>query len=187
MTDEPFDPFDTPTDFFGEQDRGPSGETLRQELHVLSDAIERHGRAIESIDGVLNRLVEVREGNLRQAPWCYHRPPPMKNVDVLPTWVAWFNLRYAPLEQTKRIPDCWEEHGGLAAEVATLATAWQRAFNDAKANSDAAQMWHDRWLPGFLQRMRQWAPPDCFDGNHHDHQQPGSSASRHSNAERALP
>jgi hypothetical protein len=28
----------------------------------------------------------------------------MINVDVLPTWVAWFNLRYAPLEHARRIP-----------------------------------------------------------------------------------
>ena len=169
MTDEPFDPLDTPTDFFGGSDRGMAdNDELRRELRSLRDVVDQHNRAIEAVDGVLARLVDVREGELRQAPWCYHQPPPMKNVDVLPTWVAWFNLRYAPLEQAKRIPDCWEEHGGLAAEVATLAIAWQRAFDDKKANSDAAQMWHDRWLPGFLQRMHQWAPPDCFDGSHRD-------------------
>ena len=93
---------------------------------------------------------------------------PAKNVDMLPTWVAWWNIRYAPLEHTRRIPYCWPEHGGLAAEIATLAYSWQRAFNDAKANSDAAQMWHDRWLPGFQQRMRTWIPADCFDGTHKD-------------------
>ena len=48
---------------------------------------------------------------------------PAERVDMLPTWVAWFNLRYAPLEQTRRIPYCWAEHGGLAAEIATLAHA----------------------------------------------------------------
>ena len=85
---------------------------------------------------------------------------------MLATWVAWWNLRYAPLEHTRRIPYCWPEHGGLAAEIATLAFSWHRAFNDAKANHDAAQMWHDRWLPGFHQRMRQWIPTDCFDGTH---------------------
>ena len=71
-------------------------------------------------------------------------------------------------EHTRRIPYCWAEHGGLAAEIATLAFSWQRAFNDVKANYDAAQMWHDRWLPGFQQRMRQWIPTDCFDGTHKD-------------------
>ena len=169
MTDEPYDPFGTPTDFFG--GRSPAADDhdeLRRELRTLRDTVAQQNRAIEAIDGVLGRLVDLREGELRPAPWCYHRPPPMKNVDVLPTWVAWFNLRYAPQEHTKRIPDCWEEHGGLAAEIASLAISWQRAFDDKKATSDAAQMWHDRWLPGFLQRMRWWAPADCFDGEHRE-------------------
>ena len=167
MTD-PLDPLDAPTDFFGGSMADSELAALRQQLQTLTDSVSQHSRSIESIDNVLSRLVDVREGTLRQAPWCYHQPPPMKNVDVLPTWVAWFNLRYAPPEHTKRIPDCWEQHGGLAAEIATLAATWQRAFNDTKANTDAAQMWHDRWLPGFMQRMRQWAPADCFDGNHRD-------------------
>ncbi|QDP95345.1 hypothetical protein FOE78_04950 [Microlunatus elymi] len=166
MSDDPFDPFDESGDY-GVRSPDPSEVSrLQIEVRSLRDTVNQQNRAIEAIDGVLGRLVDVREGELRTAPWCYHQPPPMKDVDVLPTWVAWFNLRYAPQEQTKRIPYCWEQHGGLAAEIATLAFAWRRAFNDAKSNSDAAQMWHDRWLPGFLQRMRQWAPADCFDGSH---------------------
>ena len=170
MSDQGFDPFATPPDFFG---AGP-GTTyqddevaaLRRELSALREVVQQQSRAIESVDEVLGQLVDLRSGFLHQAPWCYHEPPPHEDVDVLPTWVAWFNQRYAPQEHTKRIPYCWEEHGGLAAEIATLAVAWQRAFADVKANSDAAQMWHDRWLPGFLQRLRQWVPASCFDGNH---------------------
>jgi len=171
MTDFTDDPLGPPPDFFG----GPSSArgqpiseiaSLRRELATLRDLVNKQNHAIEAIDGVLGKLIDAREGNLRPAPWCYHQPPPMKDVDILPTWVAWWNLRYGPQEHTKRIPYCWEQHGGLAAEIATLAHTWQRAFDDVKANSDAAQMWHDRWLPGFLQRMRQWVPADCFDGAH---------------------
>lgn len=166
MSDEPFDPLGGP-DFFGEA-AGPDLAELRRDLQTVREMVNQHSRVIEAIDGVLGRLIDVREGTLHPAPWCYHQPPPMTDVDVLPTWVAWFNLRYAPQEHSKRIPDCWQLHGGLAAEIATLAATWQRAFDDAKANTDAAQMWHDRWLPGFLQRMRQWVPADCFDGDHRD-------------------
>ena len=165
------DPLGPPPDFFGTP--GPSAGTpdseiaaLRRELGTLRELVDMQNRAIEAIDGVLAKLVDARDGHLLPAPWCYHEPPPMKDVDVLPTWVGWFNLRYAPQEHSKRIPYCWEQHGGLAAEIATLAYAWQKAFNDVKANSDAAQMWHDRWMPGFLQRMRTWVPADCFDGTH---------------------
>lgn len=167
--DEPLGP--TP-DFFGAAptDLGGPDEVgdLRRDAANLRDLVGAQGRAIEAIDAALAKLLDSREGRLRPAPWCYHEPPPMKDVDVLPTWVAWFNLRYAPQELAKQIPYCWEQHGGLAAEVATVAYTWQKAFDDVKANSDAAQMWHDRWLPSFLQRMRSWAPADCFDGSHRD-------------------
>ncbi len=169
MTD-PFgsDPFGDPPDFFG--GGGSAGGTdiasLRRELDSLRELVQSQSRAIEAIDTVLGQLTDSRDGSLLPAPWCYHEPPPAEDVDILETWVAWFNLRYAPLDPTKHIPYCWPEHGGLAAEVATLAHTWIRAFDDLKANSDAAQMWHDRWLPGFLQRMRSWAPGECFDGSH---------------------
>ncbi|MBA8792857.1 hypothetical protein FHX74_000451 [Friedmanniella endophytica] len=167
MSEDDFDPFDEPTDFFGGSARGESEvEKLRKEVEALRTAVDQQRRAIEAIDTVLGKLIDVREGKLKRAPWCYHEPPPMKDVDVLPTWVAWFNLRYAPLDQNKRIPYCWQEHPGLAAEIATLAVSWQRAFHDAKANSDAAQMWHDRWLPGFQQRMHLWIPANCLDDDH---------------------
>ncbi len=172
MTGYDDDPLGAPPDFFGADPSVPTEveevADLRREVAELRDLVGAQGRAIEAVDAALAKILDLREGTLRPAPWCYHDPPPMQDVDVLPTWVAWFNLRYAPLETSKRIPYCWEEHGGLAAEIATLACTWQKAFNDVKANTDAAQMWHDRWLPGFLQRMRWWTPADCFDGEHRD-------------------
>lgn len=172
MTDFEDEPLGPGADFFGALPSGAGGPDevgdLRREVANLRDLTGAQGRAIEAIDAALAKLLDIREGQLRPAPWCYHAPPPLMDVDVLPTWVAWFNLRYAPQEQARQIPYCWEQHGGLAAEVATVAYTWQKAFDDVKANSDAAQMWHDRWLPGFLQRMRSWAPADCFDGTHRD-------------------
>lgn len=179
MTDNFDDPFGDPPDFFGPTSTGPAGGDLgglRRELDTLRELVQSQSRAIEAIDEVLSQLIDVRDGQLLPAPWCYHEPPPAEDVDVLPTWVAWFNLRYVPLDPTKQIPYCWPEHGGLAAEIATLAFAWSKAFDDVKANHDAAQMWHDRWLPGFLQRMRFWAPRECFDGAHRPNRRADTSA-----------
>jgi len=170
----PDDELEAPVDFFGRRAHPANTTTtddselagLRREVAELRELVGRQARALEAVDSVLGKLVDPRDGTPRPAPWCWHQPPPSKNVDILPTWVAWWNLRYAPPEQNRRIPYCWAEHGGLAAEIATLAYSWQRAFNDPKANTDAAQMWHDRWLPGFQQRMRTWIPADCFDGTH---------------------
>ena len=170
--DDPLDPtvdfFARPADPAGIGGTGGDSEVarLRREIADLRDLIGRQGRALEAVDTVLTKLIDPRDHTPRPAPWCWHDPPPTADVDVLATWVAWWNLRYAPLEHMRRIPYCWPEHGGLAAEIATLAFSWHRAFNDAKANHDSAQMWHDRWLPGFHQRMRQWIPTDCFDGTH---------------------
>lgn len=181
MTDFDDDPLGPVPDFFGSPSgndgRSYAAPDLKGELAGLRELVGAQGRAIEAIDAALAKLLDGREGKLRPAPWCFHQPPPMKNVDVLPTWVAWFNLRYAPLEHAKQIPYCWQQHGGLAAEIGTVAYAWQKAFDDMKATTDAAQMWHDRWLPGFLQRMRTWAPADCFDGSHRD--APTSAGSAH--------
>ncbi|GAA3612622.1 hypothetical protein [Microlunatus ginsengisoli] len=170
--DEPAEP----VDFFGRPTNpgDPSGQDdpgvaeLRREVAELRDLVGEQARALEAVDSVLGKLLDPRDGTPRPAPWCWHQPPPTHSVDILPTWVAWFNTRYAPPDHTRRIPYCWEQHGGLAAEIATLAHSWQRAFNDTKANTDAAQMWHDRWLPGFQQRLRTWIPADCLDGTHKD-------------------
>lgn len=172
MTDSGDDPFGEPVDFFGSPAVGSVSDDLgeladvRRQLVSLRDLVHSQSRAIEAIDEVMGKLVDVREAKVRPAPWCFHEPPPVEDVDILLTWVAWFNLRYAALDHTKQIPYCWHEHGGLAAEVATLAFSWRKAFDDVKANHDAAQMWHDRWLPGFLSHMRWWAPAECFDGTH---------------------
>jgi len=169
-----------PIDFFGPPTASPPSPDLpiaqlHRELEDLRVLVAKQSRALEAIDGVLGKLLDARDGALLPPPWCYHEPPPMKNVDILPTWVAWWNLRYAPQDHTKHIPYCWPQHGGLAAEIATLAYTWQKAFNDVKATSDAGQMWHDRWLPGFLQRMRFWVPADCFDGTHKEDRRNGDA------------
>jgi len=43
---------------------------------------------------------------------------------------------------------------------------WRAAFVDPKASPDAAQNWHDRWLPGFMQRRDTWCHKDCRNGTH---------------------
>ena len=166
MTGDGFDAFADPTED-GPADLGGLAQ-VQADVEGLRALFAEQVEAIEAIDDVLGRLVDLRDGTLKPAPWCYHEPPPHEGVDVLPTWVAWWNLRYAPNDAQLRIPDCWAEHGGLAAEVATLEATWRKAFNDARAAPDAAQNWHDRWLPGFLARMKMWLSSDCLSGEHRD-------------------
>ena len=97
--------------------------------------------------------------------WLHASPPEADDAD---TWVRWWNENYRPTRSADRIPECWREHPGLMAEVLTLHATWQAAFADSEAEATAAQNWHDRWLPGFLHRMRTWVEQTCLQGEHRD-------------------
>lgn len=87
----------------------------------------------------------------------------------LSVWVAWLGRHYIDPDTSKSIVyDCWQQHDAVIAELATLWQAWRAAFLDTKASPDAAQNWHDRWLPGFMQRRDVWFHKDCRNGRHHD-------------------
>lgn len=86
---------------------------------------------------------------------------------TFPVWVAWLGSHYVIPETGKSIIyDCWAKHDAVVAELATLWQVWLAAFVDPKASPDAAQNWHDRWLPGFMQRRDTWFHKDCRNGNH---------------------
>jgi len=86
---------------------------------------------------------------------------------AFPVWVAWLGSHYVIPETGKSIVyDCWAKHDAVVAELATLWQVWLAAFVDPKASPDAAQNWHDRWLPGFMQRRDTWFHKDCRNGNH---------------------
>lgn len=87
----------------------------------------------------------------------------------LSAWVSWLGSHYIDPDTGKSIVyDCWHHHDAVVAELATLWQAWRAAFLDTKASPDAAQNWHDRWLPGFMQRREVWFHKDCRNGRHHD-------------------
>ena len=84
-----------------------------------------------------------------------------------PVWVAWLGSHYVMPETGQSIVyDCWAKHDAVVAELATLWQVWRAAFVDPKASPDAAQNWHDRWLPGFMQRRDTWFHKDCRNGTH---------------------
>jgi len=86
---------------------------------------------------------------------------------TFPVWVAWLGSHYVIPETGKSIVyDCWAKHDAVVAELATLWQVWRAAFVDPKASPDAAQNWHDRWLPGFMQRRDTWFHKDCRNGTH---------------------
>ncbi len=105
--------------------------------------------------------------------WC---PADVPAPLDLPRWCAWMNQTYTPFAGRRPIPECWQQHPGLAAEIGTLFAAWRAAFQDAKATPDMAQNWHDRWLPGYLSRLDRWVHDYCWDGNHQPTPRPPDDA-----------
>lgn len=120
----------------------------------------------QSVDQILDHLATETEATQGPAPWLHAEPAPDINTD-LTVWVTWWKTNYEPAQAADRIPECWLQHPGLVAELMTLWHVWQAAFLDPKANPEAAQNWHDRWLPGFLGRIPHWVPNNCMSGPSH--------------------
>jgi hypothetical protein len=55
-----------------------------------------------------------------------------------------------------KIPPCWPSHPAAVIELSTVMTEWVRIYGDPENRPLAdALMFHDRWLPGVLNRLLQ--------------------------------
>lgn len=64
---------------------------------------------------------------------------------------------------------CWPLHPGLAHELAALYGTWVTAFASGLSSAELAMGWHDRWLPGFHERLPHWygiGSEACRPGDH---------------------
>ena len=68
-------------------------------------------------------------------------------------WVETFLRPHYP-DYTTRLPACWANHFEAVWELSTLRAEWQRIYDD-EDNRDlrGALNWHDRLLPGVLDRL----------------------------------
>ncbi len=89
-------------------------------------------------------------------------------------WVDWLNDVYAAYPG-QRIPPCWRQHPGLAAELLTLNHTWRTAFLDARS-PEAAQTWHDYQLPALQGRFTHYLHSDCPAGQHTDPAESGAAS-----------
>lgn len=144
-------------------DRADGGGEAR--LDAVEKATEKLMRLVLAHDEILSEDDGSRVD--KPAAWLHTDPP----GESLPEWVAWFNEMYAPTQSLNAIPKCWSQHPGLLAELSTLWWTWRLAFIGRKASAEAAQNWHDRWLPGFQSRMTRWASKDCLSGHHKEARQ----------------
>lgn len=118
------------------------------------------------------------EKDERLASWAPFPPPPAaeecayEDEDPLFTlinFVDYYNETYVGNPGTRAIgiPDCWMEHPGLVAEIATLTYTWRAAHVGAAATARDAQAWHNLWRPGFADRMiTEWTHTHCLGSGH---------------------
>ncbi|KAB1943166.1 hypothetical protein F8271_10375 [Micromonospora sp. ALFpr18c] len=53
-----------------------------------------------------------------------------------------------------KIPACWYRHPDVVTELSWLCQEWHRLYRSAKGTPAGAGEWHDRWLPGTINRLR---------------------------------
>ncbi|MEV6644306.1 hypothetical protein [Amycolatopsis sp. NPDC051371] len=144
-------------------------------LETLAQAL---GRQIEQVAEKLAELTDEPESDPRLARWLMFLPPSaaedMQHRGETPLFtiahfVQYYNETYVgnPGTRAVAIPDCWLDHPGLVAEIATLAYTWREAHLGKKATARDAQYWHDHWRPGFAERMATaWVHQRCRSDGH---------------------
>jgi hypothetical protein len=135
-------------------------------------------RQVEQLTETLAELTDEPESDPRMARWLTFLPPEATEdkehrgetpLFTIAHFVQYYNQTYVgnPGTRAVAIPDCWLDHPGLVAEIATLAYTWREAYLGKKATARDAQYWHDHWRPGFAERMvTEWVHQRCRSDGH---------------------
>jgi hypothetical protein len=138
----------------------------------------------QPVDPALNVSPTVPIGSLYGAtahprPWSWPSLTVAQAKDLreqLDRFVEHYNRTYV-VNDKLLILGCWPWHPGLAHELAALYAQWVVAFCGSVA-AEPALYWHDRWLPGFQQRLPGWygvGSDVCRPGLHVDDWNPAAA------------
>lgn len=169
-------------------DQGPIPEGDRPEgdrIAALVDEVARLGRRVGelasqvgSVDELRGQVATLAEivGALADQPdvgghvWLTDLDGE-ERYNALRGLGAWVDdvLRTHHPESYKSLASCWYRHVDVLDELAALRDAWYGAYRDPTASVTAAIEWHDRWLPGTVERCRKAikARP-CEHGKHEE-------------------
>ncbi|GAA3561190.1 hypothetical protein GCM10022222_51190 [Amycolatopsis ultiminotia] len=145
----------------------------------LWSAAQAHTARLDQLHERLSSLEAHDETDPRRtARWlAFPAPPAAEDPEhesetplfTIAHFVQYYNQVYTgrPGSRAVAIPDCWLDHPGLLAELATLTYTWREAHLGKHANVRDAQNWHDRWRPGFAHRLAtEWTHPHCLTAIH---------------------
>lgn len=168
------------------EDHGPRDK----QIAAITEIVGTVAQNLRRVEGRVNRLAktvndtppaaEDEEDQSAPASWVWFTPPaagedePGSDQDprvTIENFVAWYNATFAGIEgsRSKPIPSCWQQHPGLAMEVAALAYTWRSANVGPSSSARDAQYWLHQWRPGFADRLtRDWVHADCLDDDHRE-------------------
>ncbi|WIY05547.1 hypothetical protein QRX60_17470 [Amycolatopsis mongoliensis] len=153
-------------------------DELNEAVAGLETVTTALGRQIEQVAEKLGELIDEPDNDPRLARWLTFLPPEAAEdkahrketpLFTLAHFVQYYNETYVgnPGTRSVAIPDCWLDHPGLVAEIATLAYTWREAHLGKRATVRDAQYWHDHWRPGFAERMAtEWVHQRCRSDGH---------------------
>ena len=155
----------TPTD---QADGGPLARQLVRHAEAISqmrrDLDELASEMTDLASDLVARLETAEESAPQLTPgpdgatgWCWRDLGPQAAETLwqeLAGWVGWIPGRH-PL--ARRVPECWHRHPEVVEELTALWLAWCAAYTERDAPLTSAADWHDRWLPGLLQRLEHGA------------------------------
>ena len=167
------DPDGTDTDPRGGDDTALSRDDEEPTVASMLDRMATLTKQVAELKAQVAALgKEKKTAKATPAEWAWF-PVPLLSAHPPATvalWVEFYNATYVTTtsssgdDHNRAIPGCWLHHPGLAAEIATLAASWRASFVGPGADPVGAQNWHDRWRPGFAERLRAWAP--CTSDQH---------------------
>jgi hypothetical protein len=164
------------------------GERDKQ-IAAITEIVGTVARNLRRVEGKVNRLAKTvadappaaeEEDPSEPAAWVWFIPPAAAEDEpdgeqdprvTVENFVAWYNSTFTGVEgsRSKSIPACWQQHPGLAMEVASLAYSCREANIGPSSGVREAQYWLHQWRPGFAERLtRDWVHTDCLDDDHRE-------------------
>jgi outer membrane murein-binding lipoprotein Lpp len=137
---------------------------LGEQVDALTAHIESLGQvaSAESVTELAAAVVSLQEAiealyaeeeNTRRSWFELAPEDAAKALTILDPWVRTILTRHGkPVLELLR--PCWWQHPLVVEELLVLAALWRKTYRGRRADWDAAVDWHHKWLPGFLDRVR---------------------------------
>lgn len=158
---------------------------IAAQIAAVTEIVGTVAQAQRRLEARVNKLAKTvadapaaekdEEDRAAPAAWVWFFPPaaaedePAAGQDprvTVENFVTWYNATFVG-SRSKPIPVCWQQHPGLAMEVAALAYSWRAANIGPSASVREAQYWLHQWRPTFADRLtRDWVHADCLDDDH---------------------